>query len=162
MFANKIKRVQACIDARGRHFQTSNTMYKCIATFRTHCITHSTDDKMNRRNWVTAENVMLANTSLRIYVLQNQMMMMMMMIIWRLNMVLYFMFMVPCIILYSINNQQMQLYPVNYIPLLCSLYMFRVFYTPIIRSTILKTVSTATGKDNVDTVFKIVLLMMGV
>ena len=32
------------------------------------------------------------------------------------------------------NNQQMQLYAVN--PLLGSLYMFRVFYTPIIRSTI--------------------------
>ena len=34
----------------------------------------------------------------------------------------------------------MQLYAVNFIPLLGSLYMFRVFYTPIIRSTILKTV----------------------
>ena len=34
------------------------------------------------------------------------------------------------------NNQQMQLYAVNFIPLLGSLYMFRVFYTPIIRSTI--------------------------
>ena len=34
------------------------------------------------------------------------------------------------------NNQQMQLYSVNFIPLLGSLYMFRVFYTPIIRSTI--------------------------
>ena len=41
-----------------------------------------------------------------------------------------FMFMVPCIILYSMNNQQMQLYAVNFIPLLGSLYMFRVFYTP--------------------------------
>ena len=30
----------------------------------------------------------------------------------------------------------MQLYAVNFIPLLRSLYMFRVFYTPIIRSTI--------------------------
>ena len=30
----------------------------------------------------------------------------------------------------------MQLYAINFIPLLCSLYMFRVFYTPIIRSTI--------------------------
>jgi hypothetical protein len=30
----------------------------------------------------------------------------------------------------------MQLYVVNFIPLLGSLYMFRVFYTPIIRSTI--------------------------
>ena len=44
--------------------------------------------------------------------------------------------MVPCIILYSMNNQQMQLYAVNFVPLLGSLYMFRVFYTPIIRSTI--------------------------
>ena len=34
------------------------------------------------------------------------------------------------------NNQQMQLYAVNFIPLLGPLYMFRVFYTPIIRSTI--------------------------
>ena len=34
------------------------------------------------------------------------------------------------------NNQQMQLYAVNFIPLLGSLYMFRVFHTPIIRSTI--------------------------
>jgi len=34
------------------------------------------------------------------------------------------------------NNQQMQLYAVNFIPLPGSLYMFRVFYTPIIRSTI--------------------------
>ena len=50
----------------------------------------------------------------------------------------FFMFMVPCIILYSMNNQQMQLYAVNFIPLLGSLYMFRVFYTPIIRSTIIK------------------------
>jgi len=38
----------------------------------------------------------------------------------------------------------MQLYAVNLIPLLGSLYMFRVFYTSSIRSTIL-TVSTATG-----------------
>ena len=30
----------------------------------------------------------------------------------------------------------MQLYAVNFIPLLGLLYMFRVFYTPIIRSTI--------------------------
>ena len=36
----------------------------------------------------------------------------------------------------------MQLFAVNFIPLLGSLYMFRAFYTPIIRSTIL-TVSTA-------------------
>ena len=35
------------------------------------------------------------------------------------------------------NKQQMQLYPVNFIPLLGSLYMFRVLYTPIIRSTYL-------------------------
>ena len=38
VFANKIKRVQACTDARGHHFQTSNTFHKCTATFRTHCI----------------------------------------------------------------------------------------------------------------------------
>ena len=31
----------------------------------------------------------------------------------------------------------MQLFAVNFIPLPGSLYMFRVFYTPIIRSTIL-------------------------
>ena len=43
-------------------------------------------------------------------------------------------------VLSSVNNQQMQLYAVNFITLLCSLYMFRVFYTPIIRSTILKTI----------------------
>jgi len=42
------------------------------------------------------------------------------------------------------NNQQMQLYAVNFIPLLGSLSMFRVFYTPIIRSTILKTTSPST------------------
>ena len=30
----------------------------------------------------------------------------------------------------------MQLFAVNFIPLLCSLNMFRVLYTPIIRSTI--------------------------
>ena len=36
----------------------------------------------------------------------------------------------------------MQLYAVNFISLLSSLYMFRVAHTPIIRST---TVSTATG-----------------
>ena len=33
------------------------------------------------------------------------------------------------------NNQHMQLYAVNFIPLLSSLYMFRVAHTPIIRST---------------------------
>ena len=32
------------------------------------------------------------------------------------------------------NNQQMQLYAVNFIPLLSSLYMFRALHTPIIRS----------------------------
>ena len=42
----------------------------------------------------------------------------------------------------------MQLYAVNFIPLLGSLYMFRVFFTPIIGNTILKTVSTATGTDH--------------
>ena len=50
--------------------------------------------------------------------------------------------------LYSMNNQQMQLYAVNFIPLLGSLCVFRAFYTPIIRSTILKSVSTATGTDH--------------
>jgi hypothetical protein len=35
LIANKIKRVQACIDARGHHFQH---LYKCTVTFRTHCI----------------------------------------------------------------------------------------------------------------------------
>jgi len=37
VFKNKIKGVQACIDARGHHFQTSNTFHKRTATFRTHC-----------------------------------------------------------------------------------------------------------------------------
>ena len=75
----------------------------------------------------------------------------------------------------------MQLYAVNFIPLPGSLYMFRVFYTPIIKSTIL-TVSTATGTNhnivsatffqrglvvsvqysNVLVQSEIVLLMMGV
>jgi len=41
----------------------------------------------------------------------------------------------------------MQLYVVNFIPLLGSLYMFRVFYTPIIRSKVL-TVSTGTGTNH--------------
>ena len=36
----------------------------------------------------------------------------------------------------------MQLYAMNFIPLISSLYMFRVAHTPIIRST---TVSAATG-----------------
>jgi hypothetical protein len=35
VFANKIKRVQACIDVRGH---TSNIFYKYTATFQTHCI----------------------------------------------------------------------------------------------------------------------------
>jgi hypothetical protein len=35
VLVNKIKRVQACIDARGHHFQH---FYKCTATFRTHCV----------------------------------------------------------------------------------------------------------------------------
>ena len=34
-------------------------------------------------------------------------------------------FIVPCIIIFYWNNQQMQLYAVNFIPLLNSLYMFR-------------------------------------
>ena len=38
MFANKIKRGQACIDAHAHHFKTSNTFYKCTVTFRTPCI----------------------------------------------------------------------------------------------------------------------------
>ena len=46
-----------------------------------------------------------------------------------------------------INNQQMQLFAVNFIPLPGSLYMFRAFYTPIIRSTI-STVSTASGTNH--------------
>jgi hypothetical protein len=41
----------------------------------------------------------------------------------------------------------MQMFAVNFIPLSGSLYMFRAFYTPIIRSTIL-TVSTASGKNH--------------
>ena len=52
------------------------------------------------------------------------------------------------LLLFSVNNQQMQLYAVNFIPLLGSFYMFRVFYAPIIRSTILKIVSTTTGTDH--------------
>ena len=79
----------------------------------------------------------------------------------------------------------MRLFAVNFIPLPGSLYMFRAFYAPIIRSTILA-VSTASGTnlsivsatffqrgliltgvtvtlvpEAVDTV-KIVLMMMGV
>ena len=41
----------------------------------------------------------------------------------------------------------MQLFAVNFIPLPGSLYMFRAFYTPIIRSTI-STVSTAPGTNH--------------
>ena len=41
----------------------------------------------------------------------------------------------------------MQLFTVNFIPLSGSLYMFRAFYTPIIRSTILA-VSTASGTNH--------------
>ena len=41
----------------------------------------------------------------------------------------------------------MQLYAVNFIPLLSSLYMFRAAHTPIIRST---TVSTATGTISIE------------
>jgi hypothetical protein len=39
VFANKIKQVQACIDARGHHFQH---FCKCTATFRTYCIINTT------------------------------------------------------------------------------------------------------------------------
>ena len=39
-------------------------------------------------------------------------------------------FILPATIKYILwNNQQMQLYAVNFIPLLGSLYMFRVFYS---------------------------------
>ena len=65
------------------------------------------------------------------------------------------------------NNQQLQLYAVNFIPLFSSLYMFRAAHTPIIRSTTVP--SGTSSRDNlrqpmivpvaVDTV---VLLMMGV
>ena len=41
----------------------------------------------------------------------------------------------------------MQLFAVNFFPLLGSLYMFRTFNTPIIRSKIL-TVSTASGTNH--------------
>ena len=41
----------------------------------------------------------------------------------------------------------MQLFAVNFIPLPGSLYMFRAFYTPIIKSTIL-TVSTASSTNH--------------
>ena len=46
-----------------------------------------------------------------------------------------------------LNNQQMYLFVVNFIPLPGSLYTFRAFYTPIIRGTIL-TVSTASGTNH--------------
>ena len=63
--------------------------------------------------------------------------------IWHRQCALFiFLFIVPCIIIFYWNNQQMQLYAVNFIPLLSSLYMFRAAHTPNIRST---TVSTATG-----------------
>ena len=39
----------------------------------------------------------------------------------------------------------MQLYAVKFIPLLGSLYMFRVFYTPIIGSTIFNCTATGTN-----------------
>ena len=45
---------------------------------------------------------------------------------------LIFVYIIFCILW---NNQQMQLYAVNFIPLLGSLYMFRAAHTPIIRST---------------------------
>jgi hypothetical protein len=41
----------------------------------------------------------------------------------------------------------MQLFAVNFIALPGSIYMFRAFYTPIIRSTIL-TASTASGTNH--------------
>ena len=37
VFADKIGRVQNCIDARGHHFPTSIPFYKYTTTFRTHC-----------------------------------------------------------------------------------------------------------------------------
>ena len=37
VFVNKIKWVQACIDARGHHFRSSNTCYECTATLRATC-----------------------------------------------------------------------------------------------------------------------------
>ena len=65
----------------------------------------------------------------------------------------------------------MQLYTVNFIPLLGSFYMFRVFYTPIIRSTIFELylqplvqtiVSSQLLTPGVTCSSNIVLLMMGV
>ena len=68
------------------------------------------------------------------------------------------------------HNQQMQLHVVNFISLLRSLYMFRVPYTPIIRSTIFQLylqplVQTIVSSELLAasvTWYKIVLLMMGV
>jgi hypothetical protein len=40
----------------------------------------------------------------------------------------------------------MQLYAANFIPLLGSLYMFQVFYTPIIRSTTVIVASSRSSK----------------
>ena len=62
--------------------------------------------------------------------------------LWKYNPMKLFILIVPCIIIFYWNNQQMQLYAVNFIPLLSSLYKFRAVHTPIIKST---TVSTATG-----------------
>ena len=49
----------------------------------------------------------------------------------------HYIFYIYCSVHHNIlwNNQQMQLYAVNFIPLLGSLYMFRAAHTPIIRST---------------------------
>jgi hypothetical protein len=44
VFANKLKRFQACIDVRGHNFQH---LYKCTATFRTHCTFESLSLKWN-------------------------------------------------------------------------------------------------------------------
>ena len=43
------------------------------------------------------------------------------------------------------NNQQMQLYAMNFIPLLSSLYMFRVPHTPTIRSTMFNCINCTSG-----------------
>jgi len=64
----------------------------------------------------------------------------------------------------------MQLYAVNFISLLCSLYMFQVPYTPIIRSTIFQLylqplVQTIVSSELLAPSvawYKIELLMMGV
>jgi len=49
----------------------------------------------------------------------------------------YNLFFIYCSVHHNIlwNNQQMQLYAVNFIPLLSSHYMFRARHTPIIRIT---------------------------